>query len=217
MYRFSKVKWRTEGADFEGFYQGKRVKIEIEKSTKEYLQHGHGAGFADIVVVLLPRGPKIEGVKVVKLDLEHFIKWWWPRAGWYKHWKEAWERLDWVAKAFASEFRANCPDKEREMATCPECDLCPYFAGHIEDDELRRFLRIQYDQVGAASEYFRALAARHLKKMGLLEKVLSGEVSPDQIFTRVCPTCKREFHPFFPDQLYCSKHCLEQAEEGCEQ
>lgn len=208
---FSNLVQHEIGADFTGVYQGKRVKIEVEVLSGNFIKHGHGRGWANILVVLSPVGQRIKGIKTIYLNLEDFVRWWWPRSGGYKAMKDIERRLDWVANVFASEFREACGDKDREMSTCSECDLCPYFGGTVEGDELCQFIDSPHDHPGFATEYFRAMATHYLKKRRLLEKVLSGKISTTKIFKRICPSCGKKFEPHFPNQIYCSKYCLKRS------
>lgn len=178
---FSKLTQHDIGPDFTGFYHGKRVRIEVEVMNKNFVRHKHGPRWADILVVLSPTGPEINGIKTIYLDLKDFVQWWWPRSGGYKVQKSIDNKLEQVASAFAYLFQEKCNDKDRDMATCPYCDLCPYFAGWIDGDELCQVISVPYDQPGAAAEYFRAQAVRYLKKNRLLGKVLGGKVSPTEV------------------------------------
>lgn len=188
---FSNLVQREIGADFTGVYQGNRVKIEVEVLSGNFIKHGHGRGWANILVVLSPVGPRIKGIKTIYLNLEDFVRWWWPRSGGYKAMNDIERRLDWVAGVFESEFREACGDRGRESSTCPECDLCPYFE--------------------FTPEYFREIATHYLKKRGILGKVLSGGLSLKMIFQRTCPACGKKFKLNFPRQFYCSKYCFKRS------
>jgi hypothetical protein len=179
--KFSRLAQHRTGPDFTGFYRGKRVRIEVEVKKENFILHKHGPGWADMLIVLSPEGPEIKGMKTIYLDLKDFVRWWWPRSGGLEVLNSIELRLDQIASAFAYFFQEGCNDKERDMATCPNCNSCPYFGGWIEDDELSRVIDTPYDLPGAAREYFRANAVHYLKKNGLLEKVLSGEIPPEEV------------------------------------
>jgi hypothetical protein len=74
----------TSGADFKGFYAGKRVKVEAEWDYADYISHQHTLKFADILVVatleavpehLKDKLPSI----IINLKREEVLEWAQPR------------------------------------------------------------------------------------------------------------------------------------------
>ena len=134
---FSKIEGPFEaGPDFKGIYKGKEVIVEVERDCRSYISHKHHKDErfkkVSILIVLNPSEPPKE-IKnklpetIIHIDVDDFVKWWRPKAKAYAKEKRIQNIIDLVAGEFQKKFVRDCDDKNRDMSTCPECDLCPYF------------------------------------------------------------------------------------------
>lgn len=143
---FSKIEGPFDvGPDFKGVYNGKKSIIEAERDFQSYIQHKHNEDErfkeVNVLIVMNPSEPS-EEIKaklpktIIYLDLNDFVEWWRPKASAYAKTKRIQGLIDLIAgefyRRFFSKFVAECGDKDRDMSTCPECDLCPYF---VDEDE----------------------------------------------------------------------------------
>jgi len=145
------------GPDFRAMvrgYKGK-VEIEVEVRSENYLHHGHpdDARWNNVkVLIILQETEPDEAVrrklpkKIIHIDKEHFT-------GWYREAAKEWAlrkekqdplnrnlaRLCLIAGRIHHNWLEVCPHKERDMATCPECDLCPYFGAGVTGDATSAF------------------------------------------------------------------------------
>jgi len=134
---FSQIKGPfNKGPDFNGVYQGKGVIIEVERTCQSFIEHGHHKDprFKDVdILIILSPTELPEDLKrllpktIVTIDIDDFVEYWHPRARDYARAKEVEGILDLIAGEFQRRFVQDCTDKNRDMATCPECSLCPYF------------------------------------------------------------------------------------------
>lgn len=135
---FSKIEGPFDtGPDFKGVYKNQKVVIEAERDCQSFVQHGHHEDErfkeVSILIVLNPSEPP-KDVKdklpetIIHIDVNHFVAWWCPKARAYAETKKIQNFLNLIAGEFQKRFVTDCIDKDRDMSTCPECDLCPYFA-----------------------------------------------------------------------------------------
>ena len=134
---FSRIEGPFEvGPDFKGVYKGKKVIVEAERDYRSYISHKHHENErfkeVSILIVLNPSKPpkKIKDKlpkTVIYINVDDFIEWWRPRARDYVKRKKIQKSIDMISGEFQKRFVRDCDDKDRDMPTCPECDLCPYF------------------------------------------------------------------------------------------
>ena len=134
---FSKIIGPFEfGPDFKGVYKGEEVLIEVERDCYSYILHKHHKSerFKDvsILIVLNPSKPPKKIVDklpktIIYIDINDFVKWWLPKAKAYAINKRIENIINMIAGEFKKRFVRDCDDKDRDMSTCPECDLRPYF------------------------------------------------------------------------------------------
>lgn len=124
------------GPDFKGKIRGKEVMIEVERDCGCYLKHRHHLDSrfdkVELLVVLNPVEPKnSEGLpaNILFIDIPDFVEWFKPKARDYAIQKQRMQVVDRIAGYFKKLYYYECGDKERDMATCPYCELCPYFGG----------------------------------------------------------------------------------------
>lgn len=152
---FSKLDGPFErGPDFSGVYKGRKVIVEAERTCKSFVQHSHHKDprfrDVDILIVLGPSDPPEELKKylpdtIIRIDIDDFVKYWRPKARAYAKDKRIQGILDLIAGEVQRRFIRDCLDKDRDMSTCPECELCPYFGeGTGEASSLFRELSLRF-------------------------------------------------------------------------
>jgi hypothetical protein len=125
-----------KGPDFRVRCRGKWALAEVERSWRQYFQHGHHqqASFADTryLIVLAGEAPPTNTPgrlpeTIIHIDLPHF-------AAWLNEARtngQPAERLNakvaFLTHAMHRHWLGLCPDRDRDMATCPECTSCAYF------------------------------------------------------------------------------------------
>jgi len=124
------------GPDFKGVYKGKKVIVEAERDYQSYISHKHHEDErfkeVSILIVLNPSMPS-KDIKdklpktIICINIDDFVEWWRPKARAYAKTKRIQRLIDMIAGEFQKRFVKVCDDKNRDMSTCPECDLCPYF------------------------------------------------------------------------------------------
>jgi hypothetical protein len=124
------------GPDFKGVHKGKKSIIEAERDFQSFIEHGHHEderfNEVNILIVLNPSQPPKE-IKsklpktIIYIDIDDFIEWWHPKARAYAKTKKIQGIINLIAGEFQKRFVSECCDTDRDMSTCPECDLCPYF------------------------------------------------------------------------------------------
>jgi len=132
-----------KGPDFRGVYKGKRVYIEVERTPENYLVHGHNYDPAfkkvSVLIVLasyidLDRVRSLLPKTILNIDLEDFAKWALPQM----EREQALMLINAIDESLRQEYKQKhfeiCGEKERDMAACPECDLCPYFGEESDLD-----------------------------------------------------------------------------------
>jgi hypothetical protein len=125
-----------KGPDFQGVYKGKRVYIEVERTPENYLVHGHNydPAFKKVSVLIvfancidLDRVRSLLPKTILNIDLKDFAKWVLPQM---KR-EQALMLINAIDDSLRQEYKHKhfevCGEKERDMAACPECELCPYF------------------------------------------------------------------------------------------
>lgn len=134
---FSRLEGPSDvGPDFRGIFKGKRVTVEAERDCQSYLTHHHPADErykeVSILIVLNPSEPA--GMirerlpeTILYIDVNDFVEWWRPKAKSYAKTKRIQRIIDMIASEFQRRYVRECMDKDRDMSTCPECDLCAYF------------------------------------------------------------------------------------------
>lgn len=129
----------SSGPDFKGRYNGKDIDIEVEWSCNNYIQHKHHLNpkwdKTELMVVFYPSPPSDEiknlvPAEIINLDQEDFREWFVPKADKYikNHNRNHTDSRFWslVTGEFQRRYYDLCSDKNRELITCPDCDLCPY-------------------------------------------------------------------------------------------
>lgn len=169
MYGFSRIEGPFDsGPDFIGVYKGRRTGIEIERTCGSYIKHKHhnDSRFRNVrvLVVLSSQEPTRKSKSklprsIIHIDIKDFVKWWRPKAKKYARAKQLQGRILLIANEFQKRFFYACDDKDRSMATCPECNLCPYFLTErgvkstvFTDMAMHFFWQYKYD---IASENFK--------------------------------------------------------------
>ncbi len=124
------------GPDFTGLYRGWKAVIEVEREYVNYIQHRHHENPAfskvNVLVVLTPSEPPAEmkdklPKNLVYVDVMDFVEWFRPEAKKYADAKRIQRIIDLIAGEFHRRYQFQCQDKERDLSTCPDCDLCAYF------------------------------------------------------------------------------------------
>jgi hypothetical protein len=131
------------GPDFQATVNGELVDVEAEVRCLNYTKHGHhkNKAFANVRIMIVLEGKEPPArtrdkypEKIVHVDKIHFERWYEEAARHYALQKEKDQlhvknvaRLQVITDAFHRRWLEECPDKARDMATCPECEGCPYF------------------------------------------------------------------------------------------
>lgn len=157
----------------------RQVQTEVEVRWKNYVEHKHHTDprFAKVGIIIAleaddptPQISKLLPKKRIRVDKRHFTGWYRGAAKAYALEKEkerpariAIAKLRNIAKEFKSRYVSSCGDKDRDMAICPDCDLCPYFG---EPDE--------------ASQTFLQLAMQFVKWRGIndVRQLKLAEIKP---------------------------------------
>lgn len=115
---------------------------EVEVHWRNYLRHKHHLNdrfdICRFLIVLADDAPSEAGTPdvppdLVYIDREHFADWFHAACVEYArtHQPESKinARLSTIADMMQGYWVEICPDQDRALATCPDCDLCPYFGG----------------------------------------------------------------------------------------
>lgn len=139
------------GPDFKGVYKGKEVIVEAERDCQSFIQHKHHENErfkeVSILIVLNPSKPA-EKIKnrlpetIIYIDVDDFVEWWRPKARAYANKSRIRGIIDLIADEFQKRFVTDCVDKDRDMSTCPECDLCSYFGSSVFQKAALRFIAL---------------------------------------------------------------------------
>ena len=125
------------GPDFVGYTNdGGRVEIEVERDAWNYLEHKHHLderrANVEWLVVLNPGEPSLEIAdnlpqEIKYLDIEPFSEWFTEAAREYAVKKTLGRKLAIVGEESHRRWLDVCQDRDRDMAACPECEICAYF------------------------------------------------------------------------------------------
>lgn len=126
---------RGSGPDFIAAIDGKEVLVEVETSWQNYLNHKHHLdprwNDVEILIVLGPEPVPADNdnlpKRVIYVDQDDFDRWFEPRRKKANENKKNKTIFKMIGEEFWRRFRHDCNDKDRDMATCDECDYCPYF------------------------------------------------------------------------------------------
>ena len=134
---FSRLEGPFEsGPDFRGVYRNRNAVVEVERDYQSFIQHRHHLDTAfskvNVLIVLTPSDPPTDvreklPKNIVYIDVADFVEWFRPKAKGYAYTKRTQRMIDLVAGEFRRRYMSQCQEKERDMSTCPDCDLCPYF------------------------------------------------------------------------------------------
>ena len=134
---FSRLEGPFEsGPDFRGVYRNRNAVVEVERDYQSFIHHRHhlDAAFSkvNVLVVLTPLHPPRDVREklpkhIVYLDIPDFVEWFRREAKRYADTKRIQTIIDLIAGEFQRRYMSQCREKERDMSTCPDCDLCPYF------------------------------------------------------------------------------------------
>lgn len=136
------------GPDFRGLFNGRTVFIEVERDYLSYIKHKHheNPAFSEVkvLVMLTPSKPptKLKGKlpkNLIYVDIPDFVEWFRPKAKEYADAKRIQNIIDLIVGEFYRKFQSECQDKERELSTCPECDICAYFGEGIASEASNLF------------------------------------------------------------------------------
>lgn len=139
-YKFKNVKGPFDvGPDFT---TSNGVGIEIERGWKNYIAHKHHLDerFLNVkyLVVLSPHSPpeakrQLLPPEIIHLDVNKFVPWYRLKAMEYSETKkeeQEEQKLSLILELIKGQFYARyleiCPDKDRDMANCPDCESCAY-------------------------------------------------------------------------------------------
>jgi len=139
-YKFKNVKGPFDvGPDFT---TSNGIGIEIERGWKNYIAHKHHLDkrFSNVkyLVVLSPHIPpdskrQLLPPEIIHLDINKFVPWYRTKAMEYAENKKKEQEeqklsliLELIKGQFYRRYLEICPDKERDMAICPDCELCAY-------------------------------------------------------------------------------------------
>jgi len=134
---FSKIEGPFDfGPDFKAVFEGMEVIVEVERTCELYIKHGHHKdprfrGTNVLVVLSSFKPPKDIKKKlpktIIHIDVEDFVEWYRRAAKGYRKFKEFQGLRNLRALEIKKIIATSCGSKDRDMSTCPECELCPYF------------------------------------------------------------------------------------------
>jgi hypothetical protein len=175
------------GPDFKAKVRGYRgkVDIEVEVRCQNYISHGHPKDRrwdnVKVLIVLEESEPdramraKLPK-KILHIDKTHFEGWYREAARRYAERKapqdevnNAFAKLDIIAGRVHHNWLEVCPHKERDMAVCPSCNVCPYFGQGLMD--------------GEASRVFEDIALSFLQQRNTPHPFNLGEIAESEIDT----------------------------------
>jgi len=118
------------------------IGIEVERAWNFYLKHKHheNKSFSNVkyLVVLSPKKPSSNKLKylpkeIIYLDIDKFVPWFRNKCNEFMETKsvelekeQISMRIELLAGEFIKRYIEICPDKMREMSTCPSCQICAY-------------------------------------------------------------------------------------------
>jgi hypothetical protein len=146
------------GPDFRVQHRGKWHLAEAEVDWKRYLRHKHNnnPAFAAVRFLIVlsesmpsPRELAALPPKIVRINRAHFGEWFAKASTDYGREHQPGEKLTarvhLIAGAMQEHWIRLCPDADRQMATCPDCNSCPYFGNSTTGQALGFFQRLATD------------------------------------------------------------------------
>jgi hypothetical protein len=149
-----------QGPDFRLSTKKRWAWAEVETDWRNYRKHGHHLDpdfdRAKYLILLSAEDPspdKLRGLpsQIIHIDQEHFLSWFKVAVS-GPQMQDL--RVGLVAGFMQQHWVGICGDRDRDMATCPNCDACAYFGEGI---------------FGEARPFFRALAVRFIALHALTE------------------------------------------------
>lgn len=155
---FTKIEGpRNVGPDFRVQHRGNWHLAEAEIDWKRYLHHKHhkSPAFATVrfLIVLSESMPSPRESaalpKIVRIDRAHFGKCYANACADYARKHQRGEKLtarvNLIAGAMQEHWVKICPDAGRQIATCPDCNSCPYFGDGNAGEAVGVFQRLAID------------------------------------------------------------------------
>ena len=156
---FAKVEGPHDtGPDFRVQKRAKWYLAEAEIDWKRYIHHKHhnDPRFAEVrfLIVLSDSKPSAREAaalppEILPIDREHFGPWFAKASTEYGREHQPGEKLtarvNLIAGAMQEHWLTLCPDRDREMATCPDCNSCPYFGNGMAGEAAVLFQRLATD------------------------------------------------------------------------
>lgn len=131
---------KVPGPDFRLKKGNRWYDAEAEVRWENYIKHRHMSsphfGSVKYLIVLSADDPsdqkwKLLPPKIIHIDRQHFLDWYKPEGRRYAEQAQVNSRLNArmniVAEAMQEIFTNICDATDRDMAACPNCELCPYF------------------------------------------------------------------------------------------
>jgi hypothetical protein len=155
---FSKVDGpRRSGPDFRVSKKRRWGWAEVETCWQNYRKHSHHLNpeFNEVEYLILlssetPPADKLPGLppQIIHIDRGHFLAWFKDAVS-----KPQMDnvRINILAGSMQEHWTAICRQKDRDMATCPNCDDCAYFGEGLS---------------GEATPFFQNLAAEFIVSQG---------------------------------------------------
>jgi hypothetical protein len=153
-FGFERIKGPFDkGPDFQALPKGgdSFVDIEVEVLCRNYIKHGHpgSAAFSKVaILIVLEDQPPTADIRpllpptIIHIDRAHFVTWYERANPKYEYRRPGVQPglqmlacVNVIASEFLSRWVEICPHKERDMAICPHCDMCPYFGEPGEAEE----------------------------------------------------------------------------------
>jgi hypothetical protein len=174
-----------QGPDFKAKVRGYHgnVDIEVEVLSQNYIKHGHPEDRrwdnVKVLIVLEEKEPdedmrKKLPKKILHVNKKHFEGWYREADRQYALKKEPVNAVNRAAAkvgVIAGRVHLNwlevCPHKQRDMATCPDCNYCPYFGQGCMD--------------GEASEVFEEIALRFLQERNTPAQLNLGDIPAAEV------------------------------------
>jgi hypothetical protein len=135
----------SQGPDYRARPRGTEalVEVEVEVRFRNYVKHGHheSRAFSKVgILIVLEEGEPPDDIrphlpaKIIHVDRQHFVAWYENANRDYDYRRPEIQGvlqqrapLAVIAGGFHGRWVEVCPHKERDMASCPDCDGCPYF------------------------------------------------------------------------------------------
>lgn len=146
------------GPDFEVLFDGRWVKAEAEVRYRSYVDHGHheDRAFADVrVLIVLEEGEPPQAIEdqlpphIVHVNQSDFTPWYEKRSREYAAKmrnsdpeREAFAFGEYLKGEIHRRWLAACPQTSRDLACCPDCNVCPYFGSGQPGDADWKFTAV---------------------------------------------------------------------------